>query len=726
MSLKSLKKFFFTSHPSFNLKSFIPVFFSALSFSLLFQLAPAAAQGEDDTIRLRTVMVTANRTLQELMDVPMTVNVVTAEDIEREPYPSITELIRHIPGIGLAEQSGARAGSPRVSLRGEGNARTLILINGVKLSDKDNSDPSILVNLSQVERIEVIKGPASVLYGSEAIGGVINIITKKGGDKPIGFSQNFVYDSSTESVDIQSAVFGNYNGFNYRVSGSGKNASDRRVPDDNVDGGTAYSSHYRNRYYSAQLGYDFGEHSFTLSADRYQNVTYYTSSGLSSVLGNTTIWFDPNDRDTVIGTFVFRELSEKLKKLTLTASYQIFDRDWISDFQTPSTSMTSYLIGHAKSEQKQLGFSAQSEWALGDHYLIAGLDYEGDDIRVANEAYRYGGRPDSLSHARVKQNSLGLFVQDEWALSGDFKATLGARYGYIKGKYVSKDGPSYVDDTNPTQSDSHMVGSVGVVYRGIANWAFRAQFSQGYRFPTVRQLFTGYAAHGSGTVYQPNPSLKPETSNNFEIGARFASASWDMDLAIFLTNSKNFIDSIAAAASPTGFPTFVNGDKARTIGAELTISYTHLLGNATISPYGQGAFIKRRVTLFTGPSAGQSTDKTKLPPLEGRIGIKADKPIGSSSSIFGDLYMDMAVKTKSLFEDLSSRGRDPYIVNDPMIFPAWQTLNLSLGIRGGEKRKYNVSLNLRNIFNQSYVMSRGHVNLPEAGFHVVLGAGLEF
>jgi hemoglobin/transferrin/lactoferrin receptor protein len=725
MSFKSLKKLIATLCRRAKAGKVIYRIFFLISFALFLFAPPLAAQGDAETIRLRPVMVTANRTLQELMDVPMTVNVVTEEDIQKEPYGSITELLRHIPGIGLTEQSGARAGSPRISLRGEGNARTLILINGVKLSDKDNSDPSLLINLSQVERIEVIKGPASVLYGSEAIGGVINIITKKGGEKAVGFSQNLVYDSSTESVDIQSAVFGNYKGFNYRVSGSGKNAHDRRVPKDNVDGGTAYGSRYRNRYYSAELGYDFGNHSFTLQADRYQNYTSYTSSGLSSILSKTAIWFDPNDRDTVIGTLILRDLTDRLKKLSFTGSYQIFDRDWVSDFQTPSASPTSYLIGHAMSEQRQLSLSIQSEWALGDHYLIAGLDYEGDDVRVANEAYRYGGRPDSLSHARVKQNNLGLFAQDEWSLGKDLKAVFGARYGYIKGKYISKDGPSYVDETNPNQSDSHMVGSLGLVYRGIPDWALRAQFSQGYRFPTVRQLFTGYAAHGSGTVYQPNPELKPETSNNFEIGARYLSEKWDVDLAIFLTYSKNFIDSIGAANSASGIPTFVNGDKARTIGAELTISRAFLIGDLSLTPYGHGAFIKRRITLFTGPSAGMSVDKTKIPPLEGRIGIKMEKPFGSSH-LFGDLYADMAVKTESLFEDLSSRGRDPYIVDEPMIFAGWQTLNLTIGLRGGEKRKYNLSLNLRNILNQSYVMSRGHVNLPEAGFHVVLGAGLEF
>jgi hemoglobin/transferrin/lactoferrin receptor protein len=706
----------------FEMSLIFPKLLFTSMFIMLVVASSLKAQVTEEPVRLRAIMVTANRILQELMDVPMTVNVVTEEDIRNQPYATITELLRNIPGIGLAEQSGARAGSSRISIRGEGNARTLIIINGVKVSDKDNSDPSVLINLSDIERIEIIKGPSSVIFGSEAIGGVINIITKKGGDKKVGFSQNVIYDSSTESIELQSALFGRYKGFNYRFTGSGKDANDRRVPKDNLDGSRAYNSKYNNRYYSGQLGYDWGNHSFTIQADRYQNKTYYTSSGLESVLNKTTIWFDPNDRDTFIGTLVLRELTKNLNKLTFTLSYQIFDRDWISDFQAVSNSPTRYLIGHAMSEQRQLSFSGQSEWSLGSHYLIFGLDYEGDNIRVANEAYRYGeGREDSLSHARVKQHNLGIFAQDEWSITDDFKATIGARFSYINGEYVSKDGPAYVDDTLKNQSKSHIVGSIGLVYRGIKNTALRAQFSQGYRYPTVRQLFTGYAAHGSSTVYKPNPYLKPETSNNFEIGARYIDDSFDADLAVFLTYSKNFIDSIGNPVY-----SFINGDNAKTIGAELNLSYTHSFGETRLSPYLNAALIRRTVTLFAGPTAGQSTSLTKLPPLEGRVGVKIDMPFGESHRFFGDLYLRGAIKTISRFDDLTSQGRDPNILAEPVTYPAWKTLNLTLGVRGGENHKYNVSLNVRNIFNESYVMSRGHVSLPEPGLHVILGVGVEY
>ncbi|MDR2350119.1 MAG: TonB-dependent receptor plug domain-containing protein, partial [Deltaproteobacteria bacterium] len=286
-------------------------FFGAFSATLAMLLsfafvslhsAKLSAQTDDDTIRVRSIMVTVNRVLQELMDVASTVNVITAEDIENMPYTNIADVLATQPGIVIDTASVPRFGTPRIGIRGGSNQHTLFMIDGVKAIDKENGDSVPFIDLGQVERIEIIKGPASVLYGSEAIGGVINIITKKGGNKPIGFSQKVVYDGSTTSVDIQSAIFGRYNGVNYRVSGSGVNAHYRKVPKEGDPEGELDKSDYRNRNYSAQLGYDWGNNSFTIQADRFQNKSNYSLGGAT-----TNMLFDPNDRDTIKSSLVFRD-----------------------------------------------------------------------------------------------------------------------------------------------------------------------------------------------------------------------------------------------------------------------------------------------------------------------------------------------------------------------------------------------------------------------------------
>jgi hemoglobin/transferrin/lactoferrin receptor protein len=671
----------------------------ALAFPL-FTAASAAGQENEDTIRVTSIMVTVNRILQDLMDVPETVNVITSEDIEREPYTSITEMLQQVPGVSADNTTGI-AGAERISIRGESSGRTLIMINGVKAVDKDYDDNSVLIDLSQIERIEITKGPSSVLYGSAGIGGVINIITKKGGDKPIGFSQKLVWDSSTESLNIQSAIFGRYKGVNYRVSGSGVNAKDRRIPDSSRDGDEAAESHYRNRYYSAELGYDWNDNSISVRADKYTNIAHYALGKATS--NSTRMYLNPNDRDTFQSTLVLSNLTEYLSKLTLVGSYQRFLRDVVTE--TVSTGNKT----HVDSIQKQYAFSAQSEWSLRAHKLTAGMEYEADNVWVTNH-------PD---YARVKQDTIGLFAQDEWAITEDFKATLGVRFSYIDGRYVDKQGPAYAPPSKDL-SDTNVVGSVGLVYRGFENWALRTQWSQGYRYPSIRQLYTGSTAHGFSTPQiWPNPDLLPETSNNYEIGARYQSNDWDLDFSLFLTLAENYHQYITI----NGRMTYVNGNESRTSGAEASIRRIFNFGKYELSPYASGTWIKRKVTFTKGNSAGQSTSMITVPPLEGRVGLKFNANVSPRFNFYSDLYVYMASRVKGRLNEGRSVGTIGTAVTE---YPAWQNVSLNLGITGGESLKYTVTLGLRNIFDQQYSYSRASASLPEAGRHMVLSVGVQY
>ena len=117
------------------------------------------------------VMVTASRTTQDLFDLPMTVNVLTAEELQQNPKTDLGEILSDIPGVEVDAPGGP--GTGRVSIRGEHAGRTLLLIDGVRMTNQASSasvTTFLMADASNIERIEVIKGPASVLYGFEAIG----------------------------------------------------------------------------------------------------------------------------------------------------------------------------------------------------------------------------------------------------------------------------------------------------------------------------------------------------------------------------------------------------------------------------------------------------------------------------------------------------------------------------------------------------------------------------
>ncbi|MDR2460356.1 MAG: TonB-dependent receptor [Deltaproteobacteria bacterium] len=414
------------------------------------------------------------------------------------------------------------------------------------------------------------------------------------------------------------------------------------------------------------------------------------------------MYLDPNDRDTIQANLVLGTLTSNLEKLTLTGAWQKIKRN-VNNYY-PATGETRPISG----TQKQYMFSVQSEWSFPSHYLTVGAEYEGDDVNVNN----------GQTFARVKQDSFGLFAQDEWTLTSDIKATLGLRYSYINGRFVDKWGGNAYGEPGKTLKDSKLVGSVGLVYRGIENWAFRANFSQGYRYPSIRQLFTGTTAHGSSTTtIYPNPDLLPETSINYEIGARFFNDNWDFDISVFHIKAKNYHQS----ATVNGRSTYVNGNTAVTTGVETTLQYTKNFGNYSIAPYASGTYIHRKVTIKYGARADQTISMVAVPPYEGRVGVKFDADISPTFHFYSDAYVAMASRVRG-----ANEGRASAISATVTEFPAWQNANLNLGIRGGDKFKYHLTLGLRNIFNQQYNYSRGSASLPEAGFHTVLSFGLEY
>jgi hemoglobin/transferrin/lactoferrin receptor protein len=221
-----------------------------LASAVLLSLTSAAqawAAKSAAEVKTGQVVVSATRMETELKDAPNSISVVTQEDIEREPAPTVADLLKDIPGVQVLDQS--IAGVKRVTIRGESPSRVLIMVDGQKVPEQKSMDGSmILVDLNDVERIEVIKGPASVLHGSEAIGGVVNIITKKGGKKPIQLAMAETFDGSANALTEYLSAFGGIDGWSYRVSGSYTDGGNRYAP-----GGPVDDSGYLSRNFSAYV-----------------------------------------------------------------------------------------------------------------------------------------------------------------------------------------------------------------------------------------------------------------------------------------------------------------------------------------------------------------------------------------------------------------------------------------------------------------------------------------
>jgi hemoglobin/transferrin/lactoferrin receptor protein len=719
--------------------------------SLAWQTLPAKDLAAQD-IETREVTVTSTRTERDLFVIPMTVGVKTAEDLKWQPQTNVADFLADVPGVQITD--GGMAGGKRVMIRGESPMRSLILIDGIKISEqKSMSGSAILVDTSQIERIEVIKGPASVLYGSEAIGGVINIITKKGGDKPVSFSQNLIADSSTNSLEWQTAIFGEYNGFNYRVTGSGINAGNRMTP-----GGEAVRSSYGNTYFSARLGYDWDKGSVFVKADDYRSVIHIpvqseavlTMVGSSPGIVRTTVSLDlPQwDRKTFSAGIELRDLTEYLAKLNLTLYYQNMVKDFFNlvhiDFPPVGPFIGRYVntAVHTTNDQDSIGGNLQSDWKLGDHYLIVGLGYNrdeltADDVRPQVLQFPIGVSSAYLSTYRdfrykAEQTTIGLYAQDEWSLPNDFTLTLGVRNTWVNSRLRANDNPNL--PKNPSKSDSKLVGNFGIVWTGIDNLSLRASWSQGYKFPPLNDLYLG-TVHGSGTPTYPNPSLKPETSDNFEVGMRYNNGDLNLDLAIFYALSRNYITTKNVPA--LGGNQFVNTDRARTVGFELGASYG--FDSVGLTPYATVSYVNREftdtktLTKLFGPTriVQYSTTDTGTPPWSGRLGVKFDRDLDNGFIFHSNAYMEWASLAKET--DYDATTLQPNGSGDPNTYdygfvterlPGWATYNVDLGLEWGDEHKWNASFSLRNIFDRRYTRANNMIEDP--GFHAVASVGFEF
>lgn len=664
------------------------------------------------------VLVSATRTEHEVFDVAASAAVVTAKQMERSPHSTIAEHLQDIPGVQVTD-GGMGGGAKRVTIRGENGARVLILIDGMKISEQKSMDGSmILIAPSNIERIEVIKGPASVLYGSEAIGGVINIITKKGGTKPMQGRISTTYDGSNKSLTPTASLYGSYEGFSYRLSGDLTNAADKEG-----GSGVIKNSSYAQNNYSAYLDYGWGTGKVGIGYDAFHadiNVPGAVSDG-ADVQIDLPLW----SRERLYAFAEVEQLSEYLQKVKLTAFTQETRKEMTNKIDVHQVlgsmrgkNMTLDVNSRIATEntQRSYGVSLQTDWTFGDsHYVVAGLEFlrdnlESTDLRngsittVMPPFFLPSTKPSSDNgtfNNTAYQQTWAIYAQDEWSFADDWTATLGLRHSWVQSS-LEKTNDSKLKEG--TDTGSKLTASAGLVYSGIENWRFRGQYAQGYRYPVLQQMYMG-TVHGSADITYPNPNLKPETSHSFELGSRYAAHGIAADLAVYYTSAQDYI--YRAVQDKVYF--YDNSNTANTYGSELTLSYTYEPWHLT--PYVSGNYMYREID--RGTANGGKTNRTGDPRLSGRVGLRYDHDLRPDVNLHVDAFARMAGSAEE-------QETDGTILK----YKGWTTANLAMGVRFGTDLQYFVDLNLNNITNTAYIPAAA--SLEDPGFNAVITVGLEF
>ncbi len=624
---------------------------------------------DDPLIPLDAITVTASGLPTEVFGSPASVTVIDEEEISRVPPSSVARILGEVPGVRVTE-----SGIERIRIRGESSQRVAILIDGQRVSDHTTYGTPILISPTEIERIEVVRGPSSVVSGNRAIGGVVNIITKRGADKPVEVIASAGNLGANNGYRATASIAGTVENFDYRLSFSKSDLGDRQTAN-----GPLVPSGSADRDIHAFLGYRMGNHyvglraqDFDLSADVYTGDPAFDISLPKRDLRKYSAFYEGTD------------LTPWMPMLKLDAFTQTVDRQFRNDITFPAGPFSMSILSTSDDEQTTSGFRAMAnlEFAPG-HRSVIGLEFD-DDRLVSDKSSTTSFIPPIapptvstlVSDASIRTAS--LFAQHE-ATFGNLTATAGLRYYDVKSqldRYVI-DGGAQPGRTN---SDDRLLGSLGLVYALSPDTILRANISQGYTYPSLSQLFLT-STGGGGTVIG-NPNLLPETATNYEIGFRIDRSALVLDAALFYTRSRNYI-----ATMGTGVPRqsqYQNVNSADSWGMELTAEVDPRWWGG-IRPYASLANVTREFTF----SNGYVTRDSGTPEWTGTLGLRSDWAAGSYSGM-----LDLFVQGETAVTQRDDTGA---VVDQAS---GWATLNL----RGSVDLSENVALTFEagNLTNRSY------------------------
>ncbi|MDR6213908.1 TonB-dependent receptor domain-containing protein [Paracidovorax wautersii] len=506
------------------------------------QTAPAPAADERGMATLGGVVVTATGFEQQIEQAPASISVIQGEALRQRSFRDLTDALRDVEGVVVNGNSN----ETDISIRGMPADYTLILVDGKRQGLRDarvngnrGYEQSFVPPAEAIERIEVVRGPMSSLYGSDAIGGVINIITRKvpptwGGSVGLDYTaqQHGRYGNATQGQfylagPVKSEVLG------LQLWGRQLN----RQADDDVQTTEGFTR-ARHRDLTARLA-------ITPSAQ--QDILLEGGvTRLDNGDGPSANWAtreQENDRDHASVTHKGRwgwASSE------VSLAWERGSRWGLSD----GSSATQDAFAQRKPEVRNTVFDAKLVAPVGAaHIVTGGVQWNDSEIEDWNE-----GLGDRVRRTfGVVQKA--VFVEDEWSLTDALRLTGGLRVDHH------------------AQYGTHTSPRLYANWQATDQWTLKGGVSRGFKAPEIRAVVPGYAyLRRNRFVMLGNPDLQPETSTNYEFGALWSNRSdLSAGATVFYNDFKNKLSTVTTDQRWNGFIRMdrVNIDTARIAGLEL-------------------------------------------------------------------------------------------------------------------------------------------------------------
>ena len=710
----------------------------------------------NNVIALQQMTVSATRSAQDVTRVPSTVTVQSREQLDRQNVNTIQELVRYEPGVSVAG-TGQRSGLNGYNIRGIDGERILTQVDGVSIPDsffygpyaqtqRNYVDPEI------VKRVEILRGPASVLYGSNAIGGAVSYFTLDPQDiikpgKDLGARLKTGYSSTDDSWLTSATVAGRSGDFDGLLHLSQRNGHESESYGSH--GGTglgrtqANPEDVRTTNVLAKLGWNYADDArLGLTYERYkddrdQNILsavggpFTNGTGLGmykSRQGNDTI-----TRERFGINHAFSLDSVLADHLKWSLNYQVAKTDQRTEEVYFPFSRTVLRTRDTTYKDRQWVFDAQVDKAFSigasDHLLTYGTTLKHEQVTGARSGtgtcLAVGGACRSIGQVSTSDaqalvsdfpdptvNTYSLFVQDEirW---NDWTFLPGARYDYtrmqpkfteqfLRGIQGSGTAPASLDDADKKW---HRVSpKFGMTYAFNDHYTWYGQYAEGFRTPTAKSMYGRFENPTLGYSVQGNPGLEPEKSKSYETGLRGNFDAGNFDVAVFYNKYRDFIDEDAVQSANLETTFQANNIKRATIkGAEVK-------GRVNLDHFGapQGLYTQGSIAYAHGRNDDNGQPLNSVNPLTGVFGL------GYEQANYGGLLSWSLVKRKTRVDDTTFFAPDGQ--SSQFRTPGYGVLDLS----GFYKVTDDVTVNagLYNLTDKKYWQwdsVRGYDGQGEAG-----------
>ncbi|HDX8345195.1 TonB-dependent hemoglobin/transferrin/lactoferrin family receptor [Aeromonas dhakensis] len=642
----------------------------------------AADKKADDVM-----VVSGSRMEQKLEDVSGPISVITAEQIEEQVVSNVADLFRYEPGVTAL---GGAGDAQTFIIRGMGENRVKIVRDGVRENDayKNGGVGQSYFDTDMIKQVEVVKGPASAAYGSDALGGVIAITTKdaadflKGRDSYLDATSGYASSSHQKMAGFTGALrtgeLENLLRYTWRDGGVTQNYDSDKNEFDIVSQAVLFKSQWNlsdNQFLKLTVDY------FTEGQD--PDAVDLTKAG--SVFNQPITDKDTDNLSLVLdhGIALQAPWVDRIdSKLYYARTKQTMDQYASSKYPVRPTNpyVTKNSLDHNGFEQKSLGAQVKFSKALDSQRLAWGLEYEHtDNERTRFKAPTVAGDFEGYSELSFPSTTTEhgtLWAFDELKFGERWVLTPGARYDYYR---MNPDqDPAYTGENLKRFSEGEFSPKLGLVFKAHEAANLFAQYSHGYKTPMYDNAFSTLNHQAYGYRIEPNTNLKPESSDGIDLGVRGSAGGFSYEVATFYNKYDDFIElGQVSTEGRTAVYQYQNLDKATTKGAEAKADYWL---NDLVNVWGNLSYIEGK--------DGDGNYINSLSPLKGTLGVRLEQA-------------NWNINTALRFaDDMSKVGKDAK-GNDNIKSAGWGVVDIYAQFKPVQDLQFNVGV--FNLFDKEYV-----------------------